>query len=206
MEHLVPLPILDIIHLYIFDLVHYLRSPLSYGTLIFYLMRNLYLYNAYIYTLHFIFTVYFYRCRASHWQGGVAANRHWKQRRVHDGCVDLRRSSEAWRSRSHHCMRRSDGIDRKRIHDNCTNTVRRSHEHPPRLHVYRTTAACTLKDGWVQNHSFGTDNDITMYIVNKMLFSIIVLFWSPYHFLDNVSKLPRVWHSNMPETIVLIVR
>ena len=57
-EHLVPLPILDIIicpfldyciHISIF---HNLGSPLSYHTLILELMRsrNLYLYNAYIYT------------------------------------------------------------------------------------------------------------------------------------------------------------
>ena len=57
LEHLVPLPILDIIicpflDYYILSIFHNLGSPLSYHTLIFDLMssRNMYLYNAYIYT------------------------------------------------------------------------------------------------------------------------------------------------------------
>ena len=57
MEHLVPLPILDIIiclflDYYILSMFHNMRSPLSYHTLIFDLMttRNFYLYNSYIYT------------------------------------------------------------------------------------------------------------------------------------------------------------
>ena len=57
LEHLVPLPLLDIIicpylDYYILSIFHYLGSPLSYHTLIFDLMssRNMYLYNAYIYT------------------------------------------------------------------------------------------------------------------------------------------------------------
>ena len=55
LEHLVPLPKLDIIicpflDYYILSIFHNLGSPLSYHTLIFYLMssRNIYLYNAYI--------------------------------------------------------------------------------------------------------------------------------------------------------------
>ena len=57
LEHLVPLPLLDIIicplsDYYILSIIHNLGSPLSYHTLIFDLMssRNMYLYNAYIYT------------------------------------------------------------------------------------------------------------------------------------------------------------
>ena len=57
LEHLVPLPLLDIIicpflDYYILSIFHNLGSPLSYHTLIFDLMssRNMYLYNAYIYT------------------------------------------------------------------------------------------------------------------------------------------------------------
>ena len=57
MEHLVPLPIFDIIiwpflDYYILSIFHNLGSPFSYYTLIFDLMssRNMYLYNAYIYT------------------------------------------------------------------------------------------------------------------------------------------------------------
>ena len=57
LEHLVQLPLLDIIicpflDYYILSIFHNLGSPLSYHTLIFDLMssRNMYLYNAYIYT------------------------------------------------------------------------------------------------------------------------------------------------------------
>ena len=57
LEYLVPLPILDIIicpilDYYILSIFHNLGSPLNYHTLIFDLMssRNMYLYNAYIYT------------------------------------------------------------------------------------------------------------------------------------------------------------
>ena len=57
MEHLVPLPLLDIIicpylGYYILSIFHNLGSPRNYHTLIFDLMssRNMYLYNAYIYT------------------------------------------------------------------------------------------------------------------------------------------------------------
>ena len=46
LEHLVPLPILDV---YILPILHYLGSPHSYCTLIFDLMGNLYIYNACIY-------------------------------------------------------------------------------------------------------------------------------------------------------------
>ena len=40
---------MSILDYYILSIFHYLRSPLCYHTLIFDLMRNLYLYNAYIY-------------------------------------------------------------------------------------------------------------------------------------------------------------
>ena len=57
LDHLVQLPLLDIIicpylDYYILSIFHYLGSPLKYDTLIFDLMssRNMYLYNAYIYT------------------------------------------------------------------------------------------------------------------------------------------------------------
>ena len=57
LEHLVPLPLLDFIicpflDYYTLSIFHNLGSPLSYHTLIFDLMssRNMYLYNAYIYT------------------------------------------------------------------------------------------------------------------------------------------------------------
>ena len=57
LEHLVPLPILDIIicpflDYYILSIFHNLGSPLSFHTFIFDLMssRKMYLYNAYIYT------------------------------------------------------------------------------------------------------------------------------------------------------------
>ena len=57
LEHLVPLPLLDIIicpflDYNILSIFHNLGSPLIYHTLIFDLMssRNMYLYNAYIYT------------------------------------------------------------------------------------------------------------------------------------------------------------
>ena len=57
LEHLVQLPILDIIicqflDYYILSIFHNLGSPLSYHTLIFHLMssRIMYLNNAYIYT------------------------------------------------------------------------------------------------------------------------------------------------------------
>ena len=56
LEHLVSLPILDIIRCpyldyYIVSIFHYLGSPLNYHTLIFDLVSwmNMYLYNAYIY-------------------------------------------------------------------------------------------------------------------------------------------------------------
>ena len=59
LEHLVPLPILDIIHLLDLDYnilsnLHHLGSPLGYCTLIFDLMRYLNIYNAciYIYSIH----------------------------------------------------------------------------------------------------------------------------------------------------------
>ena len=68
-EHLVPLPLLDIIicpflDYYILSIFHSLGSPLSYHTLIFDLMssRNMYLYNAYIYT-YILF--YSYTCQSS---------------------------------------------------------------------------------------------------------------------------------------------
>ena len=58
LEHLVPLPLLDIIicpflDYYILSIFHDLGSPLSYHTLIFDLMSssNMYLYNAYIYSI-----------------------------------------------------------------------------------------------------------------------------------------------------------
>ena len=57
LDHLVPLPLLDIIicpflDYYILSIFYNLGSPLSYHTLIFDLMssRNMYLYNTYIYT------------------------------------------------------------------------------------------------------------------------------------------------------------
>ena len=54
LEHLVPLPTLDIIHLSnldynILSIFHNLGSPLSYRTLIVDLMKNSYIYNACIY-------------------------------------------------------------------------------------------------------------------------------------------------------------
>ena len=63
LEHLVPLPLLDIIicpflDYYTLSIFHNLGSPLSYHTLNFDLMssRNMYLYNAYIYT-YILFTL-----------------------------------------------------------------------------------------------------------------------------------------------------
>ena len=55
--HLIPLSILEIIHLsisnyYILSIFHYLGSPLSYCTLIVDLMRNFYIYNACIYSFY----------------------------------------------------------------------------------------------------------------------------------------------------------
>ena len=57
LEHLVPLPILDIIHLSILyncilSIFHYLGSPLSCGTLIFDLRRNIYIHNACTYSFY----------------------------------------------------------------------------------------------------------------------------------------------------------
>ena len=64
LEHLVPLPLLDIIicpflDYNILSIFHNLGSPLSYHTLIFDLMssRNMYLYNAYIYTYILIYVL-----------------------------------------------------------------------------------------------------------------------------------------------------
>ena len=53
LEHLVPLLKLDI---KILSILHYLRSPLGFCTLIFALMRNLYIYNKciYIHSIHAI--------------------------------------------------------------------------------------------------------------------------------------------------------
>ena len=63
-EHLVPLPLLDIIicpflDYYILSIFYHLGSPLSYHTLIFDLMssRNMYLYNTYIYTYILIVSI-----------------------------------------------------------------------------------------------------------------------------------------------------
>ena len=54
LEHLVPLLKLDI---NIFSILHYLGSPLGFCTLIFDIMRNLYIYNACIY-IHSIVDIY----------------------------------------------------------------------------------------------------------------------------------------------------
>ena len=56
LEHLVPLLKLDI---NILSILHYLGSPLGFCTLIFDLMRNLYIYSACIY-IHSIMYVCFY--------------------------------------------------------------------------------------------------------------------------------------------------
>ena len=73
LEHLVPLPLLDKIicpylDYYILSIFHYLGSSLNYHTFIFDLMssKNMYLYNAYIYT-YILFHDLQQKRHSAHW-------------------------------------------------------------------------------------------------------------------------------------------
>ena len=70
---------------YILSFFHYLGSPLSYCTLIFDLMRNLYIHKAYI--ILFDFIEYFHhhtmRLRIQSWGKNILNNVHLSSRQVH---------------------------------------------------------------------------------------------------------------------------